>query len=290
MDEECKFLAIKNWERYQFTLKNGKINSKWICDYTDQDSEPGIDKLTCLQRYMLQVCRRLRGRFGRNLDADLTWVLRAGNIPSTERARASDALRTLIERGFLILTNEELTFSIREDIKPKDRRGEDITPRRDDDKFQPTDECDKLIEQIVRSHPRNHRVGGVLIIPVHQSEACARAISRDGPELVEQGTLKYAQAVARWPVGERWKAYEPVRFWNESKYLEDPATWERNDGRISKKQSTTNSNREKIASELLGIDYRQNAGQGGNHNGPGVDERRKSYLAGTVKEAKAGSD
>jgi hypothetical protein len=119
-----QFLAIKNWEKYQYKLSKGK-NRPWIRDYTDQDNDPTIQNLTCLQRFMLQACRRLCGRFGGNLVNDPTWIVRASSVLPSERAHAVLALRTLIGRGFLIPTNQQHSFS-------QLNRGEESTGEREE--------------------------------------------------------------------------------------------------------------------------------------------------------------
>ena len=53
-----KFLAIKNWDKYQ---PRDTKNSPWIRDYKDKDFGPKYSKLTCMQRYMLDAICRLRG-------------------------------------------------------------------------------------------------------------------------------------------------------------------------------------------------------------------------------------
>lgn len=102
---EFKYLAIKNWAKYQ-KLFRGKP-ARYIFDYTDQDSDYDFSKLTMFERGVYAGCRRLRGRFGHNLHNDATWVARALNTLPTDRARISNAMRTLIERGLLILSNQK---------------------------------------------------------------------------------------------------------------------------------------------------------------------------------------
>jgi hypothetical protein len=58
---------------------------------------------------MLDACCRLRGRHGRNLDNDPQWILCATAVLPRERHNATTAIQQLINRGFLILTNEQLS-------------------------------------------------------------------------------------------------------------------------------------------------------------------------------------
>ena len=102
---DCKYLAIRNWSKYQST-RNGQPSS-WIKDYVDKDHDYDYGKLTGFQRYVYDGCRRLRGKFGRNFHYDATWVARALNVLPTERARVANAIATLVARGLLIPTNQQ---------------------------------------------------------------------------------------------------------------------------------------------------------------------------------------
>jgi hypothetical protein len=114
---EFKYLAIKNWSRYQSTRRNEP--KPWIRDYVDQDFDADQADLTVLQRYMLICCRRLRGRFARNLNNSFTHIIRASNVRSMERPRCHDALQTLVERGFLIPTNQQVDLPVQSSTEHK---------------------------------------------------------------------------------------------------------------------------------------------------------------------------
>jgi hypothetical protein len=107
---EFKYLAIKNWSRYQST----KVNQPkpWIRDYIDQDFDADQAKLTTMQRYMLTACRRLRGRFNKNLTNNPQWICSASAVLPQERHNASRAIARLIDRGFLIPTNQQLDLPV----------------------------------------------------------------------------------------------------------------------------------------------------------------------------------
>lgn len=99
-----KYLAIKNWEKYQ--PKDTKT-LPWIRDYKDKEFDPDFSRLTILQRYMLDAICRLRGRYGRNLPNDTLWICRATAVLPRERHNATTAIQQLINSGFLTLTDEE---------------------------------------------------------------------------------------------------------------------------------------------------------------------------------------
>lgn len=99
-----KFLAIKNWDKFQ--PKDTK-NSPWIRDYKDKDFDPDYIQLTIIQRHMLDAVCRLRGRYGRCIPNDPLWIVRATAILPRERHNATTAIQQLINSGFLILCNEQ---------------------------------------------------------------------------------------------------------------------------------------------------------------------------------------
>jgi hypothetical protein len=106
MAETFKYLAIKNWEKYQ--PKDTK-NLPWIRDYKDKDWDQYFSQLTVMQRYMLDAICRLRGRHGRNLPNDQQWIVRATAVLPRERHNATTAIQQLINSEFLALTNEQDT-------------------------------------------------------------------------------------------------------------------------------------------------------------------------------------
>lgn len=120
---DFKYLAVKNWERYQ--PKDTK-NLPWIRDYKDKDWDADFSQLTVMQRYMLDAICRLRGRHGRNLPNDPLWIVRATSVLPRERHNATAAIQQLVNSGFLSITNEQDSplgevriGKEREDIKTK---------------------------------------------------------------------------------------------------------------------------------------------------------------------------
>lgn len=100
----AEFLAIKNWAQYQ--PKDTK-SLPWIRDYKDRDWDKEYGALTCMQRYMLDACCRLRGKHGRNLPNDPLWIVRATAVLPRERHNATSAIRQLIDSGWLVLTGQQ---------------------------------------------------------------------------------------------------------------------------------------------------------------------------------------
>jgi hypothetical protein len=105
MPQEFKYLAIKNWSKFQ-PGRTGK--SGWIKDYADKEFDAEFMGLSFFQRYVLDGCQRLRGRIGKNILNDATFVARALHAMSTDRPHIRHAIDTLIAHGFLVLTNEQL--------------------------------------------------------------------------------------------------------------------------------------------------------------------------------------
>jgi hypothetical protein len=108
-----KYLAIKNWEKYQAGKdRKGRDIKAWIKDYCGKDiDDPEYNSLTTSQRYYFDAICRVRGRSGRNVCADEAWIARAVGVLPAERARTGYAILALIERGFLIPTNQEFDSS-----------------------------------------------------------------------------------------------------------------------------------------------------------------------------------
>jgi len=128
-----KYLAIKNWRKYQGpTLKHANARRPWVKDWLDKDADPDYSKLTCLQRYVLDGCRRLRGRFENNLPNDPVWVSRALSVDVRERHCIPSAIHRLIAFGFLLPTNQQLDSDepdgsvLRGEMRGDDVRGDDV--------------------------------------------------------------------------------------------------------------------------------------------------------------------
>ena len=136
MDEptsELKYLAIKNWRKYQgTTLTHSNARRPWVKDWLDKDADPDYSELTCLQRYVLDGVRRLRGRFECNPPADGVWIARALSVDVRERHCIPSAIRRLVALGFLIPTNQRFDSDSqgkapeRGDLRGDDLRGDDL--------------------------------------------------------------------------------------------------------------------------------------------------------------------
>lgn len=125
MSEEARFLAIKNWHRYQGgKMKSGNERRPWVKDYVDKEADPEYGRLTAIMRYTLDACCRLRGRIGKNLPNDPTWIGRALCVLPAERAHLAYAVNALTKRGFLLLTNQQHGFV--EEIREEKIRGDEM--------------------------------------------------------------------------------------------------------------------------------------------------------------------
>lgn len=91
MDEEFKYIAITNWDKYQ----SAKPGAMWIKDYVDKEADLGYSKLTALQRYIFDGLCRLRGRVGHNIDNDAAYIASALLVLPEERKYVSKAIRAL---------------------------------------------------------------------------------------------------------------------------------------------------------------------------------------------------
>lgn len=119
------YLAIKNWNKYQSSKTVGKP-MPWIRDYCDQ---PQTLRLTMFQRALLQECRRLRGRLGKNLPNDIVWISRACSILPLERRYCHSTMTVLISKGYLIPVESENTSLEERRVEEKreeKRRGEPV--------------------------------------------------------------------------------------------------------------------------------------------------------------------
>jgi hypothetical protein len=101
--EQGQFLAVKNWAKYQ--TATGKM--RWIKVAVDLEDDFHYAQLSFFQRALLQSLWRVRGRIGRNLHNDVTWIAQATHAIPTDRAHIGHALGTLIARGFLVPTNQQ---------------------------------------------------------------------------------------------------------------------------------------------------------------------------------------
>lgn len=132
-----EFLAIRNWEKRQ---PGRKGKSEWIKDYTDKDSDEDYEKLTFFQRQVLDGCRRLRGRLGKNPPNDPMYIARALHAGVTDRPHIGHAISTLLVRGLLILTNQQLDFvdkEIDKEVEKEKTVSDDPAPAKQPRKVKP---------------------------------------------------------------------------------------------------------------------------------------------------------
>jgi hypothetical protein len=111
--QQYKYLAIKNWKKYQAgTDRKGRQIKAWVKDYAGKDiDDPEYSKLTALQRYVWDGCCRLRARTGRQLFNDPVWVSRALGVIPKECHYIPGVILKLTSCGFLIPTNQEFDAS-----------------------------------------------------------------------------------------------------------------------------------------------------------------------------------
>ena len=153
--DEKKYLAIRNWSKFQsMTDAHGKSlegrRREWIRDYCEKETDTVYADLSLMGRYLIDACRRLRGKLGRNLPNDHMWILRQLDVDPTERGRATHALQMLVGRGLLVPTNEQHDKSLKPEtpieveVENKDRvNGIDSIPPRAKQKTETQTETDQ---------------------------------------------------------------------------------------------------------------------------------------------------
>jgi hypothetical protein len=110
--EQFKYLAVRNWAKYQGRMKftkGAKRDKIWMASHLDTD--PDYSQLTCLQRYVLDGLRRLTALHGHNPHNDPTTVCRQLAVLPQERHNVARVIPQLVHRGLLILTNDKDPFS-----------------------------------------------------------------------------------------------------------------------------------------------------------------------------------
>lgn len=107
-----KFITVRNWAKYQGKIGNkGDARRPYIKTSTSLDSDPDFSRLTMIQRYVLEACRRLIGLHGQNLPNDPMILVRNMSVRPEERHSATRAIGKLVESGLLLLTNDKDPFS-----------------------------------------------------------------------------------------------------------------------------------------------------------------------------------
>lgn len=105
-----EYIAIKNWDKYQADSK-GHLRegySPWIKDWVDKEADREYSDLTCLQRYLYDALRRLRGKLGKNPANDPIWIGRILSIHGRERKHIPQAINRLLELGLIRLSSQPL--------------------------------------------------------------------------------------------------------------------------------------------------------------------------------------
>jgi hypothetical protein len=119
-----KYLAIHGYEDFQRD-KQGQLpdgSRQWIKDATRKDSDEDYSKLRFFQRYVLDGLRRQTGLHGKWCPNDPTWVARALCADPKDRPHIPHAIRTLVARRLLILSNDKLGSLEAVDKKEKKER------------------------------------------------------------------------------------------------------------------------------------------------------------------------
>ena len=122
--KKFRYLAIHGYERRQVDRAGktrGGLTSEWIKDYCRKDSDSDYAMLTVIQRYTLDGLRRLAGLHGKWPSNDPMWVVRALSVVPKERHCVSRAVRELVVRGLVSLSNEPLgSLEVREVREERD--------------------------------------------------------------------------------------------------------------------------------------------------------------------------
>jgi hypothetical protein len=105
-DHPNKFLAIKNWRKFQ-TIDDEGGRAPWIKDYVDKDSDINRMKLTVFQAGVLDRLYRLRARNAHILHNDITWLIQATHMRHRDAAHMAHTIHTLITHNFIIPTDDE---------------------------------------------------------------------------------------------------------------------------------------------------------------------------------------
>jgi hypothetical protein len=108
--EQFKFLAIKNWHRYQpdNRLRNKDARLVWVRDYTDRDDDYEFQSLTMFQRAVFQGILRIAGKTpSRLVRNDAVHLASTMHTVSVERHCIPQAIAKLIASGLVIPTNDE---------------------------------------------------------------------------------------------------------------------------------------------------------------------------------------
>lgn len=261
---EFKYLAIKNWDKYQ--PRRGK--SSWVKDWTDKDADAGYMKLTAFQRYILDGCRRLRGRFGKNVNNDPTYIARALNMLSTERARVGNTIRTLTEQGFLVLTNQEDDSLDKNKKQDKEEEKDIETPRAPQTTKEPSEFTgDDLVFEVLRQMGVSARNPELTVVVSDALNIKAREptwnIQLAARHFIERGKAYKASPIWNTQYKTSW-----LKWFQNQCYDQDPSAWAEKSANGKREQVATEQHRtETRAAVAAGVDkfLRGKNGMGGNY-------------------------
>ena len=145
-----KYLAIKNWDKYQSSYA-----SKWIKDYTEQDVDENICQLTLFQRQVFQGIRRLRGKLGKNVPNDAMYIARTMYALPTDRPHIRHAIDTLLAHEFLVLTDQQIDSQ----EVPKNKKKIEIKKEKE--------------PKPIRSEASSEQVHAVMLLPLNSGDEFA---------------------------------------------------------------------------------------------------------------------
>jgi len=110
----CKFLAIRGWVKFHQPEKPGKKGWRpdtkwpWIKDATNREDDFDFGALGFFDRGLLEGLGRARGRTGKNIHNSLSWIAQATHALPTDRPHLRHGILTLVSRGILIPTDQQL--------------------------------------------------------------------------------------------------------------------------------------------------------------------------------------
>lgn len=106
-ESQQQYLQVRNWDKYQTRLKNGKPGREWIRVECNLEDDPLYCKLDDLSKLILIGIWRLRGRTGKNPPNDPRHIYRALAITPQNAHNIPTSISRLIHANFLILTNQQ---------------------------------------------------------------------------------------------------------------------------------------------------------------------------------------
>lgn len=124
---EPKYLAIRNWKKYQTIADEGKGAPEYVKDYVDKDSDIERTRLSVYCTGILDRLYRLRARHLHILHNDVAWLTQQMHVGRKDAPHVPHAIRTLTTHNFIIPTDDEnfeASAGVRQD---KTRKGKGNT-------------------------------------------------------------------------------------------------------------------------------------------------------------------